>query len=81
MHIDTANKYHDMMLYLKNINVLKFSSRTVSNCYITVAVIYMLKSKASLFTYAIKCIDHIFPTWEWKPEAFLYKSRKPSALK
>ena len=38
-YIDTANKYYDTILYLENIDISKFSSRTISDCYIIVTVI------------------------------------------
>ena len=34
-YIDTANKYHDTILYLGNIDISKFSSRTGSDCSIS----------------------------------------------
>ena len=38
-YFNTASKFHDMILYLETIDISKFSSRTVSNCSITVTVI------------------------------------------
>ena len=42
-YIDTVNKYDNTILYLENIDISKFSSRTVSDCSITVIVISYLE--------------------------------------